>query len=170
MPTCPTVNVTDLIDRRPLGALQIRIVVLGGLVALLDGFDVLAIGIAAPPMAPTLHVAPNQFGAVFSAGLLGLMLGAFGLGPIADRVGRKRVLIASTALFGAFTLCTPLASSLDELLSLRLLAGIGLGGAMPSFISLVAEYVPRAQRGTLIGPLYAGIPLGGVIVGCSHRG
>ena len=77
-----------------------------GLVALFEGFDVLAIGLAAPAMTGPLHFAPNQLGAVFSAAVLGLMLGASGLGPMADRFGRKWVLIGSTATFGVLTLCT----------------------------------------------------------------
>jgi len=100
------VNITELIDRCPLGPLQIRVIVLCGLVALLDGFDLLAIGVAAPVMAGPLHIAPNQFSFVFSVALVGLMLGAFGLGPIADRYGRRCVLIYATATFGVFTLCT----------------------------------------------------------------
>jgi AraC-like DNA-binding protein len=89
------VNITDLIDRCPFGRLQIRIIILCGLVALLEGFDLLAISVAAPAMAGPLHIASNQFGFLFSAALFGLMLGAFGLGPMADRYGRRRVLSPS---------------------------------------------------------------------------
>jgi MFS transporter, AAHS family, 4-hydroxybenzoate transporter len=89
------VNITDLIDRFPFGRLQIRIIILCGLVALLEGFDLLAISVAAPAMAGPLHIASNQFGFLFSAALFGLMLGAFGLGPMADRYGRRRVLSPS---------------------------------------------------------------------------
>jgi MFS family permease len=99
--------------------MQITIIVLCGLVALLDGFDLLAIGVAAPAMAGSLHIAPNQLGAVFSAALFGLMLGAFGLGPIADHYGRKCVLIAATAAFGVFTLGTAAAATLQQILLLR---------------------------------------------------
>jgi MFS transporter, AAHS family, 4-hydroxybenzoate transporter len=106
MSASSSVNITELIDRYPLGPSQIKIIVLCGLVALLDGFDLLAIGVAAPAMAGPLHIAPRQFGFIFSAALFGLMLGAFGLGPIADRYGRRRVLIGVTATFGVFTLCT----------------------------------------------------------------
>jgi len=159
------INVTELIDERPPGAFQITIIVLCGLVAILDGFDVLAMGVAAPAMTDMLHIAPKQFGAVFSAALLGLMLGAFGLGPAADRVGRKRVLVFATVTFGVFTICTALAASLHQLLLFRFLAGLGLGGAMPSFIGLAAEYAPRSRRGALIGLLWAGFPVGGAIVG-----
>src|SRR5215468_1308706 len=88
MSASSSVNIAELIDRRPLGRMQITIIVLCGLVALLDGFDLLAIGVAAPAMTGPLHIAPNQLGAVFSAALPGLMLGAFGLGPVADRYGR----------------------------------------------------------------------------------
>jgi len=159
------VNITELIDRCPLRPLQIRVIVLCGLVALLDGFDLLAIGVAAPVMAGPLHIAPNQLGFVFSAALVGLMLGAFGLGPIADRYGRRRVLIYATATFGVFTLCTANAATLQQILLFRFLAGVGLGGSMPSFISLAAEYTPRSNRQAVIGLLWTGFPLGGVMVG-----
>ena len=165
MSASSSVNIAELIDRRPLGRMQITIIVLCGLVALLDGFDLLAIGVAAPAMASSLHIAPNQLGAVFSAALFGLMLGAFGLGPIADHWGRRCVLICATATFGVFTLCTAAAVTLQQVLLFRFLAGIGLGGAMPSFISLAAEYTPRAQRQAVVGLLWTGFPLGGVLVG-----
>jgi MFS transporter, AAHS family, 4-hydroxybenzoate transporter len=103
MSVSSSVNVTELIDWSPVGPLQIRIIVLCGLVALLDGFDLGTIGVAAPAMAGPLHIASNQFGAVFSASVLGLMLGGFVLGPIADRYGRRCVLIAAIATLGVFT-------------------------------------------------------------------
>jgi AAHS family 4-hydroxybenzoate transporter-like MFS transporter len=165
MSVSSSVNITELIDRYPLGPFQIRIIVLCGLAALLDGFDLLVIGAAAPAMAEPLHIAPNQIGILFSAALFGLMLGAFGLGPIADRYGRRCVLISSTATFGVFTLCTAIAGTLQQVLLFRFFAGVGLGGAMPSFISLAAEYTPRSKRQAVIGLLWTGFPLGGVMAG-----
>jgi AAHS family 4-hydroxybenzoate transporter-like MFS transporter len=159
------VNVTRLIDDHPLGALQIRVLILCGLVALLDGMDLQMIGLAAPSIARMLHVPPRAFGAVFSAALLGLMLGAFILGPMADRLGRKRILVASTLIFGVFTIATALATTFTALLTIRFLAGVGLGGAMPSFISLASEYVPHRIRPLLVTVLWAGFPLGGVVGG-----
>jgi len=164
MSASSSIDVTELIDRHPIGRLQMRVILLCGLVALLDGFDVLAIGLAAPAMGAALHIAPGRFGLIFSAALLGLMLGAFALGPLADRFGRKSLLIGSTLLFGVFTLCTARSSSLQQVLLFRFLAGLGLGGAMPGFISLAAEFTPRARRGTVVGLLFTGFPLGGVIV------
>jgi MFS transporter, AAHS family, 4-hydroxybenzoate transporter len=147
MSASSSVNITELIDECPLGPLQIRIIVLCGLVALVEGFDLAVMSVAAPAMAGPLHIVPNQFGAVFSAAVLGLMLGGFGLGPIADRYGRRWVLIGATATVGVFTLCTASATTLQQILLFRFLAGVGLGGAMPSFISLAAEYTPRSNDG-----------------------
>jgi AAHS family 4-hydroxybenzoate transporter-like MFS transporter len=159
------VNVTSLIDDYPLGGLQIRVLVLCGLVALLDGMDLQSIGLAAPSIARALQVEPRAFGAVFSAALLGLMLGAFILGPMADRFGRKRILVASTLTFGVFTIGTALAGSFATLLIVRFLTGLGLGGAMPGFISLASEYAPRRIRALLVTVLWAGFPLGGLVGG-----
>jgi MFS transporter, AAHS family, 4-hydroxybenzoate transporter len=158
-------DVSALIDSRPLGALQIRIIVLCTLVALLDGLDLQSIGLAAPGIAADLNIPPPWLSAVFSAALAGLALGAFGFGVLADRIGRKTVLIGATACFGIFTICTALAPSFAVLLAFRFLAGLGLGGAMPSFISLTSEYCPRRLRAVIVALLWAGFPLGGFVGG-----
>lgn len=160
-----SVNINELIDRCPLGWFQIRVIVLCGFVALLEGFDIQAIGVAAPAMAGPLHIEANQLGFLFSTALFGLMLGGFVLGPVADRYGRKHVLIICTAALGVFTLCTANATTLQQLLLFRFLTGLGLGGAMPSCISLAMEYTPRSKRQKIVGLLYTGLPLGGVIAG-----
>jgi MFS transporter, AAHS family, 4-hydroxybenzoate transporter len=86
----PPFNVSELIDTRPLGALQIRIVVLCTLVALLDGLDLQSIGLAASGIAADLKIPLPQMRAVFSAALAGLALGAFGFGLLADRASAAR--------------------------------------------------------------------------------
>jgi AAHS family 4-hydroxybenzoate transporter-like MFS transporter len=97
--------------------------------------------------------------------LAGLALGAFGFGMLADKIGRKTVLVAATACFGVFTIATALAPSYGVLLAFRFLAGLGLGGAMPSFISLTSEYAPRRLRAVLVAVLWAGFPFGGFVGG-----
>jgi len=139
-------DVGALIESRPIGPAQWTVIGLCAFVAMLDGLDLQSIGLAAPAMIAQLHVAPHIFGFVFSAALAGLALGAFLLGPLADRVGRKRVLVGATFCFGIFTLATAYAGDLPELLTCRFLTGLGLGGAMPSFISLASEYVPKARE------------------------
>jgi AAHS family 4-hydroxybenzoate transporter-like MFS transporter len=158
-------DVVALIETRPIGPAQWTVIGLCALVAMLDGLDLQSIGLAAPAMGAQLRIAPQAFGMVFSAALAGLALGAFLLGPVADRVGRKRVLVAATFCFGVFTLATAYAGSLPELLTCRFLTGFGLGGAMPSFISLGSEYVAKARRTAVVSLLWAGFPLGGVVGG-----
>jgi AAHS family 4-hydroxybenzoate transporter-like MFS transporter len=158
-------DVVALIETRPIGPAQWTVIGLCAFVAMLDGLDLQSIGLAAPAIGAQLHIAPQAFGMVFSAALAGLALGALLLGPVADRVGRKRVLVAATFCFGVFTLATAYAGNLPELLTCRLLTGFGLGGAMPSFISLGSEYVPKTRRTAVVSLLWAGFPLGGVVGG-----
>lgn len=165
MPASPLFNVSELIDEQPIGVFQIRIVALCAVVALLDSLDLQSIGLAAPAMIADLHIRPSSLGAVFSTALAGLALGAFSFGLLADRVGRKAVLVGATVCFGVFTICTAMAPNLGVLLVCRFFAGLGLGGAMPSFISLTSEYVPRRLRAPVIALLWAGFPLGGVAGG-----
>src|SRR5690242_4137447 len=113
-------DVTALIDRGHLGGFQLRILVLCGLVALLDGADTTSIAIAAAPIAGKLGVSMSDFGLIFSAGTLGAMLGAMALGPLADRFGRKRLLLIATVTFGVFTLLTAHADTYGQLLEYRL--------------------------------------------------
>jgi AAHS family 4-hydroxybenzoate transporter-like MFS transporter len=165
MSSGPPFNVSALLDERPVGGFQVRIIVLCALVALLDGMDLQSIGLAASGIVADLHIAPSSLGTVFSAALAGLALGAFGLGLLADRIGRRAVLIGATAWFGIFTIATALAPSFGVLVAFRFLAGLGLGGAMPSFISLTSEYSPRRLRAVIVALLWAGFPLGGVVGG-----
>lgn len=160
-----TMVVTDLLDRSPFSALQWRVVLLCGAVAVLDGMDLQSIGLAAPSMTAELKIEPHAFGFVFSAALLGLMLGSAVFGPLADRVGRRRILIMSTVTFGVFTVLTALAQDLTSLLLIRFLTGLGLGGATPSFVSLTSEYAPPRLRRLVVTLLWAGIPLGGALGG-----
>lgn len=153
------------IDQAPFGSAQKRIVLLCALIAMLDGFDTQAIAFVAPVIAAQWQLPIAAFGTVFGAGLAGLMVGALVFGPAADRFGRRRVTIATTALFGALTLATAWADSLAMLLVLRFLTGLGLGGAMPNIIALTAEYSPARSRATMVSLMFCGFPLGAVLGG-----
>lgn len=140
-----------------------RVVALGALIILLDGFDVQAIGFAATAISADLGIRTEQLGIVFSAGLVGALLGAFALSPLADRFGRRPIIELTVAMFGLFTLLTVFARSIEALCALRFLAGIGLGGAIPNVISHCIEYMPARRRGFVVGLLYAGFPIGGML-------
>ncbi|MCM2319789.1 MAG: 3-(3-hydroxy-phenyl)propionate transporter MhpT [Pseudomonas sp.] len=129
-------------------------------VAVLEGIDFQAPGIAARGMAAAFELDKLQMGWVFSAGILGLLPGALVGGWMADRIGRKRVLIASVALFGIFSIATAHAWELYSLMGARLLTGVGLGAALPNLIALCSEAAGERLRGTAVSLMYCGVPLG----------
>lgn len=135
------------------------------LVILFDGADTISISVTAPSIASSLGLKMSAFGPVFSAGQAGLLIGALALGPLADRWGRKTMVVASALLFGVFSLLTVWAGSFNQLFALRLLTGIGLGGAAPNIVALASEYAPKRLRSSLVTLLWAAFPLGGVVMG-----
>jgi AAHS family 4-hydroxybenzoate transporter-like MFS transporter len=156
-------TVTELIDARPLSPFQIRTISLCAMVLLLDGFDTQCIGFLAPAIARELSLPMKEFGPVFSAALIGLMIGALSSGPMADRLGRKIVVIGSALTFAFFTILTARAATLQEFVIFRFLTGLGLGGAMPNVVALTSEYTPRRLQPILVSGLFAGMPLGALV-------
>ncbi|MXN76288.1 3-(3-hydroxy-phenyl)propionate transporter MhpT [Burkholderia sp. 4701] len=132
-------------------------------IALLEGLDLQSVGVAAPRMAREFGLTVSQMGLAFSAGTFGLLPGAMLGGRLADRFGRKRVLIASVVLFGLLSIATAQVSSFAMLVVVRVLTGIGLGGAMPNLIALSSEAVEPRARSSAVAAMYCGIPFGGVI-------
>ncbi len=139
------------------------------LAAMLEGFDIQSMGVAAPRMVPALGLSPGQAGWAFSASLIGLMIGASAGGTIADRIGRRPVLVFSAAAFGLFSLLTPLAKGFEALVAVRILTGLGLGGAFPMLIALASEQAGAARKATLVTLVTAGLPLGGALAGLLAR-
>lgn len=133
------------------------------IVALLEGVDLQSTGLAAPRMAREFHLAVAQMGWAFSIGAFGLLPGAAIGGRLADRLGRKRVLMWSVALFGIFSLATAQVWDLNSLLGARFLTGLGLGAAMPNLIALCSEAARPDQRNTAVGAMYCGMPFGAAL-------
>ncbi|CAN0624884.1 3-hydroxyphenylpropionate/3-hydroxycinnamate:H(+)symporter [Burkholderia multivorans] len=133
------------------------------LVALLEGLDLQSAGIAAPRMAREFALGVGQMGWAFGIGALGLLPGAALGGRLADRLGRKRVLLLSVALFGLFSLATTQVWNFESLLAARFLTGLGLGAAMPNLIALCSEAVPERRRNTAVGAMYCGMPFGAAL-------
>lgn len=133
-------------------------------VSLIEGFDLQAIGVAAPIMAPALGFSHYQAGLVFTAGVVGLVAGA-GLGGVAaDRFGRKRVLVALVVLFSVCTILTQIIADLGGLIAVRFLAGSGLGGGMPCLIAIGTDIAPPSHRARIVTRMFCGSPLGGALV------
>jgi len=93
------------------------------------------------------------------------MLGALTFGPIADRFGRKPIIVLCTLFYGLVCLATAKADSATSLAILRFLAGLGFGGVMPNAIAMTAEYAPHRRRGTMITIMFCGFPIGASIAG-----
>src|ERR1700693_1997244 len=124
MPSGPrALTINEIIDERPLSRFQIRTIVLCGVVLVLEGFDAQCIGFLAPSISETLRIPLRTFGPIFAAGLIGLMVAAMAIGPVADRWGRKWPLVAATLTFAVFSLLTARVTSFNELLILRFLTG-----------------------------------------------
>lgn len=134
------------------------------LIAVIEGLDIQAAGIAAAGIREYFGLDSSQLGVFFSAGILGLLPGALVGGRFADRIGRKKVLIGSVAIFAVFTLCTVWVNSFNSLLLVRFLAGAGLGAAMPILITLASEAVSLQNRGRAVGLMYCGMPVGAAIL------
>lgn len=132
-------------------------------IALLEGLDLQSVGVAAPRMAHEFGLSVSQMGLAFSAGTFGLLPGAMLGGWLADRIGRKQVLIASVCLFGLLSIATAQVSGFAMLVAVRALTGLGLGGAMPNLIALSSESVEPRSRSSAVAVMYCGIPFGGVI-------
>ena len=163
-------SLESMVDTCPLGRAQIWIIVMCALVAMVDGFDTQSIALVAPAITAAWYVAPAGFGLVFGAGLFGGLVGALVFGVCGDRFGRRPALLAAVALFGVATSITPFTTSLSMLAVVRLVTGLGLGGALPTVISLTSEYAPARLRATLVALMFCGFPLGAVIGGVVSAG
>ena len=130
-------------------------------VAVLEGFDIQALGVAAPKLAPELGLAPAQMGWVFSVSNIGLVIGASIGGWLADRFGRKPIFVASVLTFGVFTLSTPLVTNFEMLFALRFLAGLGFGAALPNMMAIAAEISTPQKRASTAAAMFCGMPVGG---------
>lgn len=158
-------NVQTLLNEHRFSRYQWVIFGLCFLIVLLDGFDTSAIGYIAPSLISEWGVAKPDLAPVLSAALFGLAGGAVFSGPLADRFGRKAVLVGSVLVFAVACLASGFAGSLTSLTVLRFVTGLGLGAAMPNAVTLMSEYCPDSRRATLTNAMFCGFPLGAALGG-----
>jgi AAHS family 4-hydroxybenzoate transporter-like MFS transporter len=158
-------QVSSVFDRSGFSYYQYLVCSICFLVTFLDGFDLTVIGVALPKLAEHLASEPGELGLALSAGQFGPLVGAIGLGMLADRWGRKWMLFISAVSFGFFTFLTVYVSTPEELAACRFFAGIGLGGAVPNALTLGSEYAPKRFRATIVASMYAGMPAGAMTGG-----
>jgi AAHS family 4-hydroxybenzoate transporter-like MFS transporter len=165
MTTNQPLDVQAFIDARKFSSYQIGIAVVCLIVTTLDGLDIGVIGSLGPSIKGEWGLNPAQLGRLFGVGLIGLTLGALMFGPLADRYGRRPLLMIGVAGFGLFTLASAYSSSPDTLIVLRFFTGVFLGGALPSAITLASEYAPSRHKFLIVTMVNCGYTIGGALGG-----
>ena len=165
MAAARVIDVQEFIDSHPFSAVQRRTMSLCFLVVALDGFDVAIVGHIAPALRAEWGFAVDRLGALFAAGLFGLMVGSFIVGPLGDRFGRKTMLVTSVMCFGVACTLSAFSHGITSLTWLRFLTGLGLGGAMPTAITLTSEYSPARRQASLVTVMFCGFTIGSALGG-----
>src|SRR5438552_16420934 len=160
-----TVEISHVLDSNKISGFQVGIFVLCGLCLIMDGFDVQALGYLAPAIIKDWSLPPAQMGPVLSAALVGILIGSLLFSMLADRFGRRPILIFATLFFSLITLWTGFAGSISELRLARFIAGVGLGGIMPNAVALVGEYTPRRWRVLMMIVVSNGFNVGAIVAG-----
>jgi len=137
---------TTLLHTGRITFLQYATIFVCFLMNILDGMDVLVISYCASDIAESWGVSSEALGVVFSAGLAGMTLGALFLAPFADRIGRKSMIMTCALLMGVSMYATSFSQSVEQLVILRFVSGIGIGGMLASTAALVAEFTPNRSK------------------------
>jgi AAHS family 4-hydroxybenzoate transporter-like MFS transporter len=165
VPDTKTVNLQSFLNEHGFSGYQWMIFGLCFLIVLLDGFDTAAIGYIAPSLIKEWGVGKPELGPVLSAALFGLAVGALSAGPLADKLGRRRLLVASVLIFAVACFASAFSADLTQLTLLRFVTGVGLGAAMPNAVTLMSEYCPDQRRAVLTNTMFCGFPLGAAFGG-----
>lgn len=158
-----TVNINTVIDNATLKPFHHQVLFWCLLVIIFDGYDLVIYGVALPLLMEQWSLSPVQAGMLASSALAGMMFGAMIFGALADKIGRKKVIMICTAFFSGFTFLGAFAPSPTEFGVLRFLAGLGIGGVMPNLVALTSEYAPKKLRTTMVSVMFSGYAVGGII-------
>ena len=155
-----TTDIRQLIDENPVSGLQIRVILACFALNMLDGFDVLAIAFTAPTISQEWLLTPYTLGIIFSAGLVGMTLGAAFIAPFTDVIGRRAMIILSLIAISISMALTGLTTNATQMIVMRVITGLGIGSILASLTTLVAEYTPVRKRNLAVGFMQVGYPLG----------
>lgn len=158
-------DITALIDERPISGLQYYVLGFAGVVMLLNGYDYQAMAMAVPALAGEWSVPSSAFGLPLAAHILGLALASSLIAPVADRVGRKHILVAGLVILGVSALATGLSQTPNQLSAWRLVTGLGLGMCLPILTTLVSEYAPFRCRTAMVMAVLCNMALGSFLSG-----
>ena len=161
--TDKVVNVNHIIDHAKFRPFHFNVLVWCLLIILFDGYDLAINGVVLPLLMVEWGLTAMQAGMLASTALAGMMFGAMIFGSLADKIGRKKVIMICIVLFSGLTFAGGFASNPTEFAILRFLAGLGIGGVMPNLVALTSEYAPIRMRSTLVTGMFSGYAVGGVM-------
>ncbi|MFE8151310.1 aromatic acid/H+ symport family MFS transporter [Brenneria goodwinii] len=163
------IDISTILDSQPITPRQWLIIFLGFITLAVDGFDVTAMGFIAPALIDDWQISRHELGPVMMSGLLGLACGSLISGPLADRHGRKTLIVGSVLFFGIGSLISAWSWDLLSLIIFRFLTGLGLGAAMPNITTLVAEYAPKRCRSHMSTAIHCGFNTGAALGGLASE-
>lgn len=156
--------IKTLIDQG-ISRYQWMVIALCFLIALFDGFDTQAVAFTAPALLIHFDLETGALAPILTAGIIGMTIGAMLLGLVGDKLGRRKTLIMCTAIFSIATLLIAYATNVDQILILRFIAGLGMGGATPVLLALAAEYSPQRFKGAVTTGVLLALPAGAMLGG-----
>ena len=139
-------NLTTIFDNNKISTIQLTTILICFLMNMLDGMDVMVISYASPAIGKEWSISPQALGIVLSAGLLGMTIGTLFLAPRADIVGRRTIILLCALLMGTTVFSTCLVQSVNQLVFVRFISGLGIGGMLASSATLTSEYSPKKTK------------------------
>ena len=158
-----TVSVNDVIDQAKFTKFHLSIVLWCLFIVLFDGYDLAINGVVLPLLMQEWGMSAVQAGMLASTALAGMMFGAMMFGMLADKIGRKKVILICVSLFSTFTFLGGFSSNPTEFGILRFIAGLGIGGVLPNLVALTSEYAPKRLKSTLVTTMFSGYAVGGIM-------
>jgi len=162
-------NILARIERLPLSSWQIRTRIIVGTATFFDAFDALSITYVLPAVVPTWMLTPTETSRLIAAGFLGQLIGALVGGALAERIGRRPMIVAAVLWFGLFSIACGGAWNYESLVVLRLLQGLGLGAEVPVAATYISELAKAKGRGRFVLLFELVFPIGLVAVALMGR-
>jgi len=148
-----------------MSGFQVAAILLCTMINMMDGFDVLVIAFTAPSIAAEWGLSATVLGLLLSSGPLGMAIGSLVLGPLADRHGRRNLILICLVVITAGMLLSGFSQNASQLTAMRVLTGLGIGGILPGLNTIVAEYSSLRWRSFWVSLLQTGYPIGATLGG-----
>ncbi|MED3690634.1 aromatic acid/H+ symport family MFS transporter [Peribacillus butanolivorans] len=159
------INITDVVNEGKFNRFHLRLLICCCIIIVFDMFDLVIYGSVIPILMKEWSISPVQAGAIGSYGFFGMMLGAIFFGVLADKFGRKNILILSVVLFSIFTFLCAFAPGPLMFSIFRFIAGIGIGGVLPNVIAIMTDYAPKHLHNTMVSIVMCAFSVGGILAG-----